>query len=103
MRARSLRAVVVLGSLVLLGWAVVAVRAEEVPAEYRATVKKGLEWLARNQSKDGHWEAFGGQYPVTMTSMAGMALLMEGSTIREGRYKDNIRRAVDWLMQRTTP
>jgi hypothetical protein len=93
----------VLGALVLVGWAAGAVRAEEVPAEYRATVKKGLEWLAHNQSKDGHWEAFGGQYPVTMTAMGGMALLMEGSTIREGRYKDNIRRAVDWLMQRTTP
>jgi hypothetical protein len=78
-------------------------RAEETPAEYRAAVKKGLEWMARNQSKDGHWEAFGGQYPVTMTALGGMCLLMEGSTIREGRYKDNIRRATDWLLQRAMP
>jgi hypothetical protein len=103
MRACSRRLAIVVGSLVLLGWSAEAVRADEVPAEYRASVKKGLEWLARNQSKDGHWEAFGGQYPVVMTAMGGMALLMEGSTIREGRYKDNIRRAVDWLMQRTMP
>jgi hypothetical protein len=80
-----------------------AVRADEIPQEYRATIAKGLEWVAKNQSKDGHWEAFGGQYPVAMTGMSGMALLMEGSTIREGKYKDNIRRAVDWLMARAMP
>ena len=38
-----------------------------------------------------------------MTALAGMALLMEGSTIREGKYADNIRRAVDWLMDRVQP
>ena len=48
-------------------------RAEELPPEYREAVSKGLEWMARNQSKDGHWEAFGGQYPVTMTGISGMA------------------------------
>ncbi len=28
---------------------------------------------------------------------------LEGSTIREGKYRDNIRRAVDWLMDRVQP
>jgi hypothetical protein len=78
-------------------------RAEEVPVEYREAIAKGLEWMARNQSKDGHWEAFGSQFPVTMTALGGMSLLMEGSTIREGKYRDNIRRAVDWLMARSMP
>jgi hypothetical protein len=32
-----------------------------------------------------------------------MAFLMEGSTIRDGKYKDNIRRACDYLMQRSSP
>jgi hypothetical protein len=81
----------------------VAARADELPAEYRESVAKGLTWMARNQSKDGHWEAFGGQFPVSMTAMGGMSLLMEGSTIREGKYRDNIRRAVDWLMARSMP
>src|SRR3954449_7634521 len=78
-------------------------RADQVPAEYRGAIQKGLEWMARNQSKDGHWEAFGGQYPVAMTALGGMSLLMEGSTIREGKYKDNIKRATDWLMSRAMP
>jgi hypothetical protein len=74
------------------------VRGDEVPKEYRETIKKGLEWLAKHQHKDGHWGANGDNYPVAMTGLAGVALLMEGSTIREGKYADNIRRAVEWLM-----
>jgi hypothetical protein len=92
-----------LAAVAVLAIVPAATRAEELPAEYREAVSKGLEWMARNQSKDGHWEAFGGQYPVSMTAMGGMSMLMEGSTIREGRYRDNIRRAVDWLMARSMP
>src|SRR5438309_6349730 len=77
------------------------VSADEVPKEYQATIAKGLDWVARNQARDGHWEAIGGQYPSAMTGLGGMALLMEGSTLREGKYADNIRRATDWLMDRS--
>ena len=77
-----------------------ATRGDTVPQEYREMIKKGLDWMVKNQAKDGHWEAFGGQYPVTMTALGGLALLMEGSTIREGKFRDNIRRAVDFLMVR---
>jgi hypothetical protein len=35
--------------------------------------------------------------------MAGMALLMEGSTLREGKYCDNLRRAVTYLLGRSQP
>ena len=86
------------GILALL--AAPAVRAEEIPAEYRETVQKGLEYLAKTQHKDGHWESFGGQYPITMTGVCGMAMLMEGSTMREGKYAERIRKAVDWIMDR---
>jgi hypothetical protein len=74
--------------------------AEELSAEVKAAVQKGLDWMYKNQSPDGHWEAFGGQYPITMTALGGMTFLMEGSTIREGKYADRIRKAVDWLMAR---
>jgi len=90
-------------ALGLLGVTRNQARAEPIPEEFRDCVKKGLEWLAKQQSKDGHFEAFGGQYPVTMTGVGGMAMLMEGSTIREGKYRDNIRRATDWLMSRCMP
>src|SRR6516162_8042330 len=80
-----------------------AVRADEIPAEYRPAVEKGLDYLVKHQHKDGHWEEFGGMYPVAMTGISGMALLAEGSTIREGRFRDNIRRACDYLMSKAQP
>ena len=52
-------------------------QADDVPEKYRETVHKGLEYLAKNQFKDGHWEGDGGKHPVAMTGLAGLALLME--------------------------
>jgi hypothetical protein len=80
-----------------------AVQADEIPREYRETINKGLNWLARAQFKDGHWEGVNSQYHISMTALSGMALLMEGSTIREGKYRDNIRRAANYLMERQQP
>ncbi len=81
--------------------------AEDEPAQKKvdveATVEKGLEWLKRNQAADGHWEAQGGQYPTSMTALAGMCFLMEGSTLREGKYSDQLLKAVNWLMVRAQP
>jgi len=77
-----------------------AARGEEVPKEYHATINKALAWMVKNQYKDGHWEGVSGQYAISMTALGGMSLLCEGSTIREGKYSDNIKRAVDWLMDR---
>jgi hypothetical protein len=60
-------------------------------------VTKGLAWLAKAQQKDGHWEGGAGYYPTAMTAMGGMALLAEGSTPLEGKFKDELNRAVSWL------
>lgn len=86
---------------VLTAWAAPAGRAEELPAKYREVIRKGLDFVAKSQQRDGHWEANGGSYPTTITPMCGMVLLMEGSTIREGKYAEHIRKAVDWLMERS--
>src|ERR1700733_4191612 len=51
--------------------------ADDVPEKYRDTVKKGLEYLVKNQHKDGHWEGDEGKHPVAMTALCGIALLME--------------------------
>src|SRR5262252_8380207 len=89
-----------LSALLVISFAA-TVNADTLPPKYREVVNKGLEWVAKNQHRDGHWDANGGQYPTSMTAMGGVALLMEGSTMREGKYADNIRRAVDWLMERS--
>src|SRR6185369_14064368 len=77
--------------------------AEELPPKAREACERGLKWVAEQQHRDGHWEANGGQYPASMTALCGMSMLMEGSTLREGKYSDNLRRAVDWLMDRAQP
>jgi hypothetical protein len=74
------------------------VRADEIPEKYKEQIKKGLDYLAKTQMKDGHWAANGDNHPVAMTGLAGLAMLMEGSTIRDGKYATNIRKAADWLM-----
>ncbi len=76
-------------------------RGDEIPEKYRETVKKGLEYLKRQQSKAGSWGANGDQYPVSMTGLAGIAMLMEGSTVREGKYSAEIKKATDWLMDKS--
>ncbi|MCL2005932.1 MAG: terpene cyclase/mutase family protein [Planctomycetaceae bacterium] len=63
-------------------------------------VSRGLEWLANNQSRRGHWES-NGMYPSAMTGMAGIALLAEGSTTTQGKYAPNIRAAVDFLLSKS--
>ena len=88
--------------ILLLGGSVPSeVRAEDVPAKYKDVARKGLDYLAKTQNRDGHWEANGGQYPMAMTGLAGMAMLMEGSTVRDGRYADKIRKAADWFIARS--
>jgi hypothetical protein len=75
-------------------------RAEPISEKHQAHIDKGLEWLKRTQHKDGSWST-GGQNPVSMTAMAGLALLMEGSTITQGKYAANIRAAADFCMSRS--
>lgn len=60
-------------------------------------VDRGLKWLKQVQTQDGYWEAQAGNYKTAMTGLAGMAFLMEGSTLKEGKYTDQVKKAVDWL------
>ena len=70
-------------------------------ADVDRAVARGLEWLAAHQSRLGHWTASGDQYPTSMTALAGIALLCEGSTTTQGKYAPNIRKAVDYLVNRS--
>jgi hypothetical protein len=65
------------------------------------TVNQGLQWLANQQSRIGHWSAKDGRYPTAMTALAGAAFLAEGSTTTQGKYAPQLRRAVDYLISRS--
>jgi RNA polymerase sigma factor (sigma-70 family) len=78
-----------------------APRAPAITPEQRKATDKALAWLAKQQYRDGHWEGTGGKAPMVMTSLGGLALLMQGTTIGEGEYEPNLRRAVDWVVARS--
>jgi RNA polymerase sigma factor (sigma-70 family) len=73
-------------------------RAPTITPKQRKAIDKGLQWLKDNQLRDGHWKLEPGHDSTTETSLVGMALLMQGSTIDEGEHFDRIRRAVDWVI-----
>jgi hypothetical protein len=78
-------------------------RAEELPVKHKAAVDRGLKWLRDDAKREGdssYWAAANGDYAVSMTALAGMAFLMEGSTLKEGKYRREIRGAANWLMAR---
>lgn len=69
--------------------------------DVQRVVTRGLDWLVSRQSRRGQWASNGGKYPTSMTAMAGIALLGEGSTTTQGKYAPAIRLAVDSLLQRS--
>jgi hypothetical protein len=74
-------------------------RAASADPEVKKVVARGLDWLVAQQSKRGSWAAAEGRYPTTMTALCGTALSLEGSTTTQGKYQENIKRAVDYLIE----
>jgi len=71
-----------------------------------AAVQLGLEWLARNQKKQGQWSLVGpysdGAIEENETAATAMALLAfqgAGITHRRGRFKENVARGWQWLLE----
>jgi hypothetical protein len=77
-------------------------------------VRDGLIWLKNHQDQDGHWDTAnfmkhdkegppcdGAGNPVNDIGITGLALLAflgEGNTMRQGHYRDVVRRSVKWLV-----
>lgn len=95
-----------LGSLAMASLLTAPARAETAgptDAEVRRAIDDGLKYLATTQARNGHWIADGGVYPVAMTGLAGMALLMDGNTTVQGRYAKNVQNAVSFLLDQAQP
>jgi hypothetical protein len=77
-------------------------------SEALSAVDLALDWLARHQEADGHWNSR--KHDVSSksrpahttdradTALALLAFLGSGHTPTHGKYKDNVRRAIIWLM-----
>lgn len=75
-----------------------------VTPETKAAIDRGLAYLAQHQDRDGAWSNRGtyGGYPVAMTGLAGVAMLMDGNTTTQGRYAAQVDRAVRYLLRSNT-
>lgn len=100
-----MRSSLVPGMLVAMLWLPGPARADEA-ADLKKAVARGLDWLAAQQHDDGHWNAGernmpgqGGAEPTSITALAALALLMEGSTPREGKYSAHLTRTVDYFLK----
>ncbi len=75
-------------------------------------VDKGIQWLASVQGADGGWGQDGGETvharqdvklestsnDVANTSVSTLALLRAGHTPTKGEYKENVKKAVDYVL-----
>jgi len=74
---------------------------ELTPATVRA-IRKGLEYLASSQSRDGSWSGgYGGGSAgsAAITGICGMAFLAQGNVPGRGKYARNVEQAVNWLLK----
>jgi len=72
-----------------------------ITPEAHQAIERGLAYLVRNQDRQGSWSNKGayGEYPVAMTALAGLALLMDGNTTTQGRYAPQVDRAANYIMR----
>ena len=68
-------------------------------AQWKGQINKGLNWLAKQQSRTGGWP--NDTYPVAVTALAATALICSGSTTTQGPYSKQIRLAVDYLLSKS--
>ncbi|MBI3831176.1 MAG: hypothetical protein HY291_16780 [Planctomycetes bacterium] len=72
-----------------------------------SAVDKGLDWLARHQEADGHWDTakYGGSMNCDPgnTGLALLAFLGAGHTEKVGKYKETVKKAVAWIISKQDP
>ena len=78
------------------------VRGDEITAECKAAVDKGLGWLAGRQNNNGGFsgmQAFGYSNNVAMTALAGLAFLEAGNLPGRGKYGKETQRCLDFILE----
>ena len=79
-----------------------AVRAAEIPTEEQdspridTAIVRGLEFLARNQNGDGSFMKDGPR--IAVTALCVMSFLASGHVPGDGRYGQDVRRGIDYIV-----
>jgi len=72
----------------------------DVTPELIRAVRKGLDWLARNQKADGSWKD--GEAKLAVTALSVLALMGNGHTEKRGKYAEQVREGVKFLLRHVT-
>jgi squalene cyclase len=68
----------------------------EITPQTTEAIQRGLEYFAQAQMKNG---AINSQYPIATTSLAGLCWLASGNTPSRGKYRENIKLALKYLLR----
>jgi len=71
---------------------------EVTPASEKAA-ERGLRWLARNQGKEGNWDS----RDLGLVSIGALAFLSAGHSTETGKYRENVRKALDYVLVNAKP
>ncbi|MEM7682682.1 MAG: prenyltransferase/squalene oxidase repeat-containing protein [Planctomycetota bacterium] len=75
---------------------------EETTDASRQAVERGLQYLADLQRADGSFDAGPYGQNVGISSLAVMAFLADGNLPGRGRYGDNVKRGLDYVLTNAT-
>lgn len=71
----------------------------ELGPETRRVIRQGIGWLADEQLKrSGRWPCRRPEWQLSVTSLAGLALVAHGVSPDRGPHGDTLRRCVEWLL-----
>lgn len=71
----------------------------ELDRETSQAIEDGVRWLATQQlGGSGRWTSTPQRYQMSVTALAGLALLAHGDTPDSGKHAQNVRRAVEWVL-----
>jgi hypothetical protein len=101
---RSFRWCVVLTTAVLVQLASMpsAARAEgewEITPQSEEALNRGIEWLARNQGPEGNWTS----NDLGLVSSGALAFMAAGHLPGRGKYGDNVKRALEYVVRNAKP
>ena len=77
------------------------VRGDEITSECKIAVEKGLTWLASKQTNNGGFagmQGFGYSNNIAITALAGIAFLEAGNLPNQGKYGNEVRRCVEFVL-----
>ncbi len=74
----------------------------EITPELDESINRGLVFLASQQNEDGSFGDGSWGRGVAVTSLAGLAFMADGHMPGRGRYGEQVRRALDYVLDRSS-